>query len=71
VLLGFELVAVDPTPTPMGFEHLGSAPHEEAENEGPDEDFRIDLAHRRYDTEGDVEVVLDSVLERLGTRITR
>jgi hypothetical protein len=34
--------------------------------EGPDEDFRVDLAHRRYETEGDVEEVLDAVLERLG-----
>jgi hypothetical protein len=34
--------------------------------QGPDEDFRADLAHRRYETEGDVEGVLDGVLERLG-----
>jgi hypothetical protein len=34
--------------------------------EGPDEDFRVDLAHRRYETEGDVVEVLNAVLERLG-----
>lgn len=33
--------------------------------EGPDRDFRVDLAHRPYDTERDVEDALDSVLERL------
>jgi hypothetical protein len=34
--------------------------------EGPDEDFRVDLAHRRYENEGDVVEVLHAVLERLG-----
>jgi len=33
--------------------------------EGPDLDFRVDLADRRYETEGDVEEVLDAILERL------
>jgi hypothetical protein len=33
---------------------------------GPDEDFRIDLAGRRYETEEDVVAVLNTVLERLG-----
>ena len=33
--------------------------------EGPNRDFRVDLAHRSYETERDVAEVLDAVLEGL------